>query len=202
MPRVSLTWASSRRSSSSDTEDPLLPGGAAPPTRGWSGAAQVWVHPHRVVRRAGRPPPSRSAGLHCMRGPVPVHRRLGMGDMADRNDQRVSDLPTSPLLKAKLRAPVVPDHYVRRPRLLRLLDEAVESPLTLVVAPAGVGKTARLAGGAAETGAATGWLSLDESDHDPSQLWSGVIAALDRLPPRGGGAGEGPARRPRGGGGG
>lgn len=106
-----------------------------------------------------------------------------MGDVGDPNDQPVSGLPTSPLLKAKLRAPVVPDHYVRRPRLLRLLDEAVESPLTLVVAPAGVGKTVLLAGWAAETGAATGWLSLDESDRDPFQLWSGVIAALDRLAP-------------------
>jgi LuxR family maltose regulon positive regulatory protein len=106
-----------------------------------------------------------------------------MGDVGDTNGQPVSGLPTSPLLKAKLRAPVVPDHYVRRPRLLRLLDEAVEGPLTLVVAPAGVGKTVLLAGWAAETGSATGWLSLDESDRDPSQLWSGMIAALDRLAP-------------------
>jgi len=106
-----------------------------------------------------------------------------IGDAGDTNDQPASGLPVSPLLKAKLRAPVVPDHYVRRQRLLRLLDEAVEAPLTLVVAPAGVGKTVLLAGWAAETGAATGWLSLDESDCDPSQLWSGVIAALDRLAP-------------------
>ncbi|HET6950171.1 MAG TPA: LuxR C-terminal-related transcriptional regulator [Acidimicrobiales bacterium] len=106
-----------------------------------------------------------------------------MGDVGDPNDRPVSGLPTSALLKAKLRAPVVPDHYVRRPRLLRLLDEAVEQPLTLVVAPAGVGKTVLLAGWAAETHVATGWLSLDESDRDPSQLWSGVIAALDRLAP-------------------
>ena len=106
-----------------------------------------------------------------------------MGDVGDPSDQRVSGLPTSPLLKAKLRAPVAPDHYVCRPRLLRLLDEAVEAPLTLVVAPAGVGKTVLLAGWAAQTGTAVGWLSLDESDRDPTQLWSGVAAALDRLGP-------------------
>ena len=106
-----------------------------------------------------------------------------MGEVGDPDDKTLPGLPTSPLLKAKLRAPVVPGHYVRRPRLLRLLDEAVESPLTLVVAPAGVGKTVLLAGWAAETGAATGWLSLDESDRDPSLLWSDVIAALDRLAP-------------------
>lgn len=106
-----------------------------------------------------------------------------MGEVGDPNDQPVSGLPTSPLLKAKLRAPVVPDHYVRRARLLRLLDEAVEAPLTLVVAPAGVGKTVLLAAWATETTIPTVWLSLDESDRDPSQLWSGVIAGLDRLAP-------------------
>lgn len=97
--------------------------------------------------------------------------------------QPLSGTPASSLLKAKLRPPAVPDHYVRRPRLLRLLDEAVRSPLTLVVAPAGVGKTVLLAGWVGETNDATGWLSLDESDGDPSQLWSGVIAALERLAP-------------------
>src|SRR4029450_4884380 len=56
MPRVSLTWASSRRSSSSDTDDPLLPGGAAPPTRGWSGAAQVPGSPPQGGALGGTPP--------------------------------------------------------------------------------------------------------------------------------------------------
>jgi LuxR family maltose regulon positive regulatory protein len=66
---------------------------------------------------------------------------------------------------------------------MRLLDEAVSCPLTLVVAPAGVGKTTLLAGWAAERRPATGWLSLDESDQDASQFWSGVITALERLAP-------------------
>ncbi len=121
-----------------------------------------------------------------------------MGEVGDPSDQRVSGLPTSPLLRAKLRAPVVPDYHVRRPRLLRLLDEAVEGPLTLVVAPAGVGKTVLLAGWAAEAGVATGWLSLDESDCDPSQLWLGVIAALDRLAPGCADAAQARLRRPGG----
>ena len=106
-----------------------------------------------------------------------------MGDDGGSSGEPLSGTPASPLLKAKLRVPAVPDHYVRRPRLLRLLDEAVRCPLTLVAAPAGVGKTTLLAGWAAERGPATGWLSLDESDQDPSQFWSGVIAALERLAP-------------------
>ena len=84
-------------------------------------------------------------------------------------------------------------------------------PLILVVAPAGVGKTVLLAGWAAETAAATGWLSLDESDQDPTAAVVGrdrrPRAARTRLrghgdrpaapPGRGRRRGRGPARRPR-----
>jgi LuxR family maltose regulon positive regulatory protein len=106
-----------------------------------------------------------------------------MGDADGSSGQPLPGTPTSSLLKAKLRVPVVPDHYVRRPRLLRLLEESARCPLTLVVAPAGVGKTTLLAGWASEREGGTGWLSLDESDQDPSQFWAGVIAALERLAP-------------------
>lgn len=99
------------------------------------------------------------------------------------------DVPVPRLLRAKLRAPTVPDHYVRRARLLRLVDDAVQSPLTLVCAPAGTGKTVLLSGWAAECELPVSWLSLDESDRDGSQLWPGVIAAAEHLAPGcGGGA--------------
>lgn len=96
---------------------------------------------------------------------------------------RPVDTYASPLLRARLRVPVVPEYYVRRERLLRLLDEAVNAPLTVVFAPAGVGKTVLLAGWAAESGAAIAWLSLDEADRDGPRLWSEAIAALETLAP-------------------
>ena len=105
-------------------------------------------------------------------------------------------VPASPLLRAKLRPPVVPEHHVRRPRLLRLLDEALSAPLTLVVAPAGVGKTVLVSSWAAESTLPTAWLSLDEADRDGRQLWSGVIAALETLQPRCGDAALTLLRRP------
>jgi LuxR family maltose regulon positive regulatory protein len=77
----------------------------------------------------------------------------------------------------------VPKHHVRRERLLRLLDEAVGAPLTLVVAPAGVGKTVLVSSWAAEATLPTTWLSLDEADRDGRALWSGIIAALEALRP-------------------
>ena len=74
-------------------------------------------------------------------------------------------------------------HYVRRRRLVELLDELVNEPLTLVVAPAGAGKTSLLAGWWVESTLPISWLSVDESDRDAVQLWSGIVAALETLMP-------------------
>jgi LuxR family maltose regulon positive regulatory protein len=89
----------------------------------------------------------------------------------------------SSLHRVKLRRPLTGEHYVRRPRLLDLVDDIVRAPLTLVVAPAGSGKTSLLAGWTAETPTPTAWLSLDETDRDEIQLWTGVIAALETVAP-------------------
>ena len=75
------------------------------------------------------------------------------------------------------------EHYVRRSRLLDLFEEVVRTPLTLVVAPAGTGKTSLVAGWMAESPTPTAWLSLDETDRDAVQFWSDVIAALETLAP-------------------
>ncbi|MGH9227992.1 MAG: LuxR C-terminal-related transcriptional regulator, partial [Acidimicrobiales bacterium] len=115
---------------------------------------------------------------------------------AGREVGRRLERPASRLLRAKLRPPVVPEHYVRRPRLLQLLDEAVSAPLTLVVAPAGVGKTVLVSSWVAESTVPTAWLSLDEADRDGRQLWSGVIAALETLWPQCGDAALTLLRRP------
>src|SRR5262245_1927781 len=85
---------------------------------------------------------------------------------------RRSALP--PLHRAKLRPPAAGDHYVRRPRLHALLDDSVGGPVTLVIAPAGAGKTSLVAGWTAEAVTAVAWLSCDETDRDAVQLWSGL----------------------------
>ena len=89
----------------------------------------------------------------------------------------------TPLHRAKLRRPARAEHYVRRSRLLDLFDEVARCPLTLVVAPAGTGKTSLVAGWMAETAMPGVWLSLDDTDCDGVQFWSSVIAALDTLAP-------------------
>ncbi|MEP9361340.1 LuxR C-terminal-related transcriptional regulator [Nocardioides sp. CN2-186] len=87
------------------------------------------------------------------------------------------------VLPAKLRPPVTPAYLVPRPRLHQLVDEAVAGPLTLVVAPAGSGKTSLLSGWVAQTATTYAWLSLDEADRDPVQLWRGILAALEGIAP-------------------
>jgi LuxR family maltose regulon positive regulatory protein len=88
-----------------------------------------------------------------------------------------------PIFRARLRPPPPSVNYVDRARLLHLLDELVLAPLTLVVAPAGTGKTSLLSAWAAATDMPTPWLSVDETDADASQFWSGVIASLETVAP-------------------
>lgn len=85
----------------------------------------------------------------------------------------------TPFFHSKLRAPVPPDHVVSRPRLVELLDDLTTRAVTLVVAPAGAGKTVLVADWAGRSATPTSWLSIDDADSDGSRLWTGVIAALE-----------------------
>jgi ATP/maltotriose-dependent transcriptional regulator MalT len=86
------------------------------------------------------------------------------------------------LLATKLTIPPVRSDLVARPRLVRSLEACMEHPLTLLAAPAGFGKTVLLSAWARQR-QSVGWVSLDSSDNDPAQLWTYVLAALDRLHP-------------------
>jgi LuxR family maltose regulon positive regulatory protein len=112
-----------------------------------------------------------------------VQKRLAVetNDRAPFAPPRTS-VPTV-VFQAKLRPGVSPEALVARPRLHALLDDAVSAPLTLVVAPAGSGKTSLVRSWAAQTALPLAWLSLDEEDHDPERLWRGVLAALEGVAP-------------------
>jgi len=89
----------------------------------------------------------------------------------------------TPMLRSKLRAPEPPAYFIHRPRLHDLLDGITGQPLTLVIAPAGSGKTLLVSAWIAKCPFHTAWLSLDESDHDAPQFWFDLMAALDQLIP-------------------
>jgi LuxR family maltose regulon positive regulatory protein len=89
----------------------------------------------------------------------------------------------SPFFRSKFRVPSVPDHYVARERLVELLDDLAEYPITAIVAPAGAGKTALASDWVRRGRWPRAWLALDESDRDPAQFWTALMAALDTLAP-------------------
>jgi len=64
--------------------------------------------------------------------------------------------------------------------LLSALDGALATPLTLLSAPAGFGKTTLLSTWARRNAAQVAWLSLEELDTSPTRFWVALIAALRR----------------------
>jgi LuxR family maltose regulon positive regulatory protein len=89
-------------------------------------------------------------------------------------------LPTSPnALTPRPR----PETIVRQ-RLLDLLDEARRSPLVVVRAPAGYGKTTALVTWLASVDGEAAWVSLDATDNDPRTLCAHLISALEGALPR------------------
>ena len=91
---------------------------------------------------------------------------------------------TSPLLTTKLYIPPVRPELVPRPRLIERLNAGLHRKLTLVSAPAGFGKTTLVSEWVHGVEVVRGppqrvaWLSLDESDNDPTRFLAYLIAAL------------------------
>ncbi|WP_344415450.1 helix-turn-helix transcriptional regulator [Pseudonocardia ailaonensis] len=91
------------------------------------------------------------------------------------------DRPASPLLTVKQMIPPVRAGAVPRDRLVDLLRGS-PTPFTVVVAPAGWGKTSLLSSWAADSAEHTrvAWVSLDAGDDEPTRFWSYVLTALRR----------------------
>ena len=86
------------------------------------------------------------------------------------------------ILRSKITVPGLPDWAVPRPRLDQLIAEGVRGPLTALLGPPGIGKTAAMASWAAgnRSPGPVAWVTLDEFDNRPRVLWSYVVAALRR----------------------
>src|ERR671916_1381838 len=88
---------------------------------------------------------------------------------------------STPILATKLYVPPPQPRVVLRPRLTERLDEGLHRRLTLVSAPAGFGKSTLLGEWIAGCGQQVAWLSLDESDNDPTRFLSYLVAALQTI---------------------
>ncbi len=113
------------------------------------------------------------------------------GEKAGEDAQPVSHIPisvqgltSSLILQTQITPPRLPVPHVARPRLLALLEQGIQKPLTLISAPAGAGKTTLLAAWAAMTTRPVAWLSCEAGENDPARLLAALIAALTRLDER------------------
>lgn len=90
--------------------------------------------------------------------------------------------PSALLVPTKLRAPQPSATWVRRERLLARLGAEREARLTLVVAPAGFGKSTLVAQWLADSGPARAyaWLTLDEYDQDGRRFLSYLAGAIEQ----------------------
>jgi LuxR family transcriptional regulator, maltose regulon positive regulatory protein len=91
------------------------------------------------------------------------------------------------LLPLKLVPPAVRGDVQLRPDLQALLAEVRLQPVTIVVAPAGYGKTTLLthwAGDLARTGAIVCWMGLDSGDQSPGLLLAYLVRAFQNQFPQ------------------
>jgi len=97
-----------------------------------------------------------------------------------------AELPQDDLLATKLHMPPPRRDLVQRPRLTDRLSAGLRGPLTLIVAPAGWGKTTLLSDWRAaqrEGAPPMAWLALDSEDNDLTRFLGYVITALHTLHP-------------------
>src|SRR5437773_459858 len=93
------------------------------------------------------------------------------------------DLRRRLLIETKMNAPRLPARCVSRRAQLDLLQQGLARKLTVLVAPAGFGKTTLLADwcrSLAQNGHIVGWVSIDADDDDLDQLGAYMLAALRR----------------------
>jgi LuxR family maltose regulon positive regulatory protein len=87
-----------------------------------------------------------------------------------------------PLLPSRFEIPAQARFLVARTRLLDALCAGTDIPVTLVVGPAGSGKTQLVASWARDQAqhAAVAWITLEHDDDRPGAFWAYVVAALRR----------------------
>src|SRR5512146_1183528 len=83
-----------------------------------------------------------------------------------------------PLIHTKLHPPSTRPNLVPRPRLQQKIERGLGSPFTLIVAPAGFGKTTLVSSCVNSCGLPVAWLSLDKDDNQPTRFLAYIIAAF------------------------
>ena len=152
------------------------PGGPGPDDR--DGGLQFPIHHGQDDR--GEPGARTPPRAPCTRG-TPAGRIAGglRRHAAGREHRDVGKASTATAHRETQAIPPVRDGAVSRDRLAEQL-RAARTRLTVVVAPAGWGKTSLLSGWAADPDEKRriAWVSLDENDDEPARFWTYVLTAL------------------------
>jgi LuxR family maltose regulon positive regulatory protein len=104
----------------------------------------------------------------------------------NRPRETSADAWLSPLIATKIAAPVATPSLMARPGVLGRCLEAVERPCAIIAAPAGFGKTTLLMMASEQVQQQSwrvAWVSLEESEQDPTRFWQYTLAALDGAQP-------------------
>ncbi len=88
------------------------------------------------------------------------------------------------ILSTKLSIPPLRSRLVQRPRLLQKLSQGLECGFVLISAPAGYGKTTLLTSWLSQTKYLNTWLSIDDSDNEPTRFLTYLAAALQKIDPK------------------
>jgi LuxR family maltose regulon positive regulatory protein len=88
-----------------------------------------------------------------------------------------------PLLRTKTTLPPARPRQIERPRLLERVDAGMQRALTLIVAPAGFGKTTLAASWAGEPGFPAAWLTLQPADQFRERFLAYLVQALQTIAP-------------------
>jgi LuxR family transcriptional regulator, maltose regulon positive regulatory protein len=111
--------------------------------------------------------------------------RTQVGALVEDGPGEVTGSPGPELLWTKLVAPAPRAGLLPRAGLQSLLQSSLQAKLCLVAAPAGSGKTTLLAQWRAVAGGGrVAWVSLEDSDNDPTRFWSYLVAALAAVEPQ------------------
>ncbi|MDQ7075314.1 MAG: AAA family ATPase [Gammaproteobacteria bacterium] len=94
----------------------------------------------------------------------------------------MSAVPTT-LIQTKLTAPSSSETLLQRDQLCALLGAERPRAVSLVVAPAGFGKTTLVCQWLDSLSLPTAWFSVDEWDNDPVRFWSYLLSAIQQCEP-------------------
>jgi LuxR family maltose regulon positive regulatory protein len=83
-----------------------------------------------------------------------------------------------PFLQTRFALPATPATFLRRTRLAERLDQAFETPLTMVNGSAGAGKTLLVADWAARLGQPVAWFTNEAGNQGCGVFWAYVLQAL------------------------